>query len=80
MDPEIGKWMRKEWGEDSGRSDTGGRGDTNPLKLKDLAHKLLKESKEEVANITPRVLTRFFTADSVMHFMACPALRALRAD
>ena len=61
MNPEIGKWLRQAWGEDAGNSDTGGRGDANPLKLKVLAHKLLKESKEELAK------HHTAGADSVLH-------------
>ena len=49
------------WGEDAGNSDTGGRGDANPLKLKVLANKLLKESKEELAK------HHTAGADSVLH-------------
>ena len=39
MDPEIGRWLRKAWGEDSGPGES-----MNTLSLKELVKKLLPES------------------------------------
>ena len=61
MNPAIGKWLRQSLGEGAGNSDTGGRGDADPLKPKDLAQKLLEGSTEVLAK------RRTAGADSILH-------------
>ena len=41
MDPQIGRWLREAWGEDSGSAEA-----MNAFKLKDLVQKLLPECTE----------------------------------
>ena len=41
MDPQIGRWLREAWGEDSGKAEA-----MNAFKLKDLVQKLLPECVE----------------------------------